>query len=187
MSISRRLPQLRKSGFKKRGKKCYFGKPLFLLGKKYFSFGKGITIYKGARIECYSSYADEKLYPNLVIGDFTIIGYNFQCLVTTNCFIGNNCMIASNVLISTENHGMNPEQNYLDQPLVSKEIIIGDNVWLGERVIILPGVQIGNNAIIGAGSVVTKSIPSNCIAVGNPAKIIKKYNFETKEWENEIR
>ena len=63
------------------------------------------------------------------------------------------------------------------------EVIIEDNVWLGEFVSVLPGVKIGKGAIIGSNSVVTKDIPANTIAVGSPAKVIKKYNFETKKWE----
>ena len=60
---------------------------------------------------------------------------------------------------------------------------IGDNVWLGEGVIVMPGVTIGNGCVIGAHSVVNKSIPDNCIAVGTPAKIIKRYSFDSKKWE----
>ena len=105
--------------------------------------------------------------------------------------IGNNVLIASKVFITDLAHGSyrgddndsSPEEIVINRKLSSKSVEIGDNVWIGELVSILPGVQIGKNCIIGANSVVTKSIPDNCIAVGNPAKIIKKYNFETKHWE----
>ena len=70
-----------------------------------------------------------------------------------------------------------------ERSLSSKSVIIKDNVWLGEHVSVLPGVTIGENSIIGANSVVTKSIPANSIAVGIPAKVIKQFNFETKRWE----
>lgn len=59
---------------------------------------------------------------------------------------------------------------------------IGENVWIGENVIVLKGVTIGKGSIIGSASVVTKSIPEGCIAVGSPAKVIKKYNEERQEW-----
>ncbi|WP_405373425.1 DapH/DapD/GlmU-related protein [Pseudobutyrivibrio sp.] len=94
-------------------------------------------------------------------------------------------MIASNVLICSENHGIDPESTtpYMSQPLISKPVSIGEGSWIGEMVCILPGVHIGKKCIIGAGSVVTKSIPDYSIAVGNPAKVIKKYNFKTHNWE----
>ena len=94
-------------------------------------------------------------------------------------------LIASNVLISSENHGTDPESDipYSGQPLLSAPVFIGEGCWIGERVMILPGVTIGKKCIIGAASVVTKDVPDYCIALGSPAKVVKKYNFETHEWE----
>ena len=70
----------------------------------------------------------------------------------------------------------------VERDLVSNPIQIGNDVWLGENVTILPGVKIGNGSIIGAGAVVTFDVPDYHIAVGIPAKLIKKYSFEAKEW-----
>ena len=66
--------------------------------------------------------------------------------------------------------------------LSAKSMIIHDDVWIGELVSVFPGVEIGKGAIIGANSVVTKSVPEYCIVAGNPAKVIKKYDFESKQW-----
>ena len=66
--------------------------------------------------------------------------------------------------------------------LYAKPVNIGSDVWIGEKVSILPGVTIGDGSIIGAGSVVTKDIPSFTIAVGSPAVVIRSYNFKTKKW-----
>jgi lipopolysaccharide O-acetyltransferase len=98
--------------------------------------------------------------------------------------IGNSVLIASNVLISSENHGMNPESDipYMDQDLIARDVVIKDGAWIGQNVCILPGVTIGEKSIIGAGSIVTKSIPDYCIAAGNPAKVIKKYDFSSHKW-----
>ena len=67
--------------------------------------------------------------------------------------------------------------------MFSKPVVIEDNVWLCEFVSVLPGVTIGKGTIVGANSVVSKSLPPNVIAVGSPAKIVKKYNFTTQKWE----
>jgi lipopolysaccharide O-acetyltransferase len=69
--------------------------------------------------------------------------------------------------------------------LYSSPVIIEENVWIGEYVSILPGVTIGRGSIIGSMSVVNKNIPAFCIAVGAPAKVIKRYNFTTNKWEKE--
>ena len=91
--------------------------------------------------------------------------------------------MASNILITTENHGIDPQKKYAEQILISNDVKIGRNCWIGEKVTILPGVTIGNNVIIGAGSVVTKSFEDNTIIAGCPAKCIKKYNFDKNQWE----
>jgi lipopolysaccharide O-acetyltransferase len=105
--------------------------------------------------------------------------------------IGNNVLLASKIYISDCSHGCysgnvndsNPDTLPVDRPLFSNPIIIEDNVWLGEFVSVLPGVTIGKGTIVGANSVVSKSLPPNVIAVGSPAKPIKKFNFQTSRWE----
>ena len=91
--------------------------------------------------------------------------------------IGNNCLIGANVTITDYDfHSVEPEgrrYNTNAEDIGCSSVIIEDNVWLGMNVIVLKGVKIGQNSIVAAGSVVTKSIPSNCIAGGNPAKILK--------------
>jgi len=69
------------------------------------------------------------------------------------------------------------------QKVVTKQIVIKDSVWIGANCVVTAGVTIGKHAIIGAGSVVTKNIPDYSVAVGNPARVIKKYNFTTNSWE----
>lgn len=84
--------------------------------------------------------------------------------------IGTNFLFAPGIKIISDNHGSNSEF----QDKNKKPIIIGDNAWFGANVIILPEVQLGNNVVVGAGSVVTKSFPDNVIIAGNPAKVIKE-------------
>ena len=85
--------------------------------------------------------------------------------------IGDGSLIGHNTTIATLNHDFNPAKR---QNLTPSPVKIGKNVWIGSDCTILPGVEIGDGAIIGAGSVVTKSIPTNAVAVGNPARVIKE-------------
>lgn len=96
--------------------------------------------------------------------------------------IGNQVMIAPNVQIYTASHPTLPQERLIDDwegvsptffRTFAKSVTIQDRVWIGGGTVILPGVTIGKNAVIGAGSVVTKSIPENCVAVGNPCRVVK--------------
>lgn len=157
--------------------------PCLISGFNDIEIGKETIILANSRIQNF--YLDGK-EPSIKIGNRCYICYYFTLLNASKVEIGNNVLIASHVLITSENHSMNPMSNtpYMDQPLTSAPVVIGDGCWIGEKTCILPGVFIGKKCIIGAGSVVTKSIPDYCIAVGNPARVIKKYNFNTKNWEN---
>lgn len=85
-------------------------------------------------------------------------------------YIGDGALIGHNTVLATLNHGLLPEERH---DLIPRPIHIGKNVWIGSNSTVLSGVTIGDNAIIGAGSVVTKDIPENMIAVGSPAKVIR--------------
>jgi len=89
--------------------------------------------------------------------------------------IGDKTMIGQNVTIVTLNHDINPETRINATP---KSVKIGKNVWIGADCTILPGVTIGDNSVIGAGSVVTKNVPDNVVVVGNPARVIKYLDAE---------
>jgi len=116
---------------------------------------------------------------NIRIGKNSFL--NFNCLLLDdNCItIGKNALIGPYVQIYTASHPLSakdriikdPEERYLTQ---TKPVSIGDNVWIGGNTLIMPGVTIGDNVTIGAGSIVTKPIPDNCLALGNPCKVIKE-------------
>ncbi len=156
--------------------------PANIQGYESIEIGDGTVILDHSRI---SNFHINGIEPVIRIGKNCYICYYFTILNASSVTIGNDVLFASHVMISSENHGMNPEseESYMAQPLETKPVNIGDGCWIGEKVCILPGVNIGKKCIIGAGSVVTKSIPDYSIAVGNPAKVIKKYNFETHNWE----
>jgi len=120
----------------------------------------------------------------LAIGDGTYIGRFAHIYATSKIEIGKKVLMADKVYISDNLHGYkNIQMPVIDQPIVqADQVSIGDGSWLGENVCIV-GASVGKHCVIGANAVVTKSIPDHCIAVGAPAKIIKRYNFETNDWQ----
>lgn len=125
---------------------------------------------------------------NIFIGDDVRINLNCTFVDDKEIRIGSRVLIASNVQIYTASHPVLPEERLISNweehastyfRTYARPVEIGDNVWIGGGVIILPGVSIGENSVIGAGSVVTKSIPADCVAVGNPCKVIRNFKDET--------
>lgn len=106
------------------------------------------------------------------VGKRFFANFNFVVLDEAPVTIGNDCFIGPNVSIYTACHSTDPAERNSRQEW-AKAVTIGNNCWIGGSVTILPGVSIGDNVTIGAGSVVVKDIPSNCVAVGNPARVIK--------------
>jgi acetyltransferase-like isoleucine patch superfamily enzyme len=139
-----------------------------LRGDGNVEFGQGVTLtgdivpielvcYKDARIS---------------IGDHTFINYGSSISAYKEVRIGRHCLLGHHTLIVDRNeHGV--EHREVAPP--PAQVIIEDHVWIGSCVVILPGVTIGHHSVIGAGSVVTKNIPANCLAVGNPARVARRF------------
>ncbi len=134
--------------------------------------------------------ASEKIYieppfrcdygSNIYIGDNFYANYNLIILDCAKVTIGENVMIGPNVCITTAGHPIHHlsrrKYEYAD------EITIGNNVWIGANVVINPGVKIGDNCVIGSGSVVTKDIPADVVAVGNPCKVLREITDEDRKY-----
>lgn len=116
---------------------------------------------------------------NIYIGDKFYANFNLTIVDDTDVIIGNHVLIAPNVTISTTGHPLDPDLRNTRQ-MYSFPVEIEDNVWLGSGVIINPGMTIGRNSVIGAGSIVTRNIPSNVIAVGNPCKVLREISDRDK-------
>jgi acetyltransferase-like isoleucine patch superfamily enzyme len=158
--------------------------------------GKSSIIRKSCRLDIFPNYPF-KLDSQSLIESFSVINnavgevvIGKQCVIGISSVvigpvrIGDKAIIAQHVVISGLNHGY--EQIDIapaEQKVVTKPINIGENVWIGANAVITAGTRIGKHCIVGANSVVTKDIPDYCVVGGNPARIIKKYNFTTKAWE----
>lgn len=161
--------------------------PFDIRNNRFIIIGKGFTTGVGCRIEAYP--IENKTVLKFGIG----VQINDYVHITAmeKVEIGNNVLIASKIFISDCSHGSYIGDQNDSSPLIPpdkrkltvKPVIIEDNVWLGEFVSVLPGVTIGMGTIVGANSVVSKSLPSYVIAVGTPAKPIKKFNFKSQRWE----
>lgn len=140
----------------------------FIVGPEAkMKFGINVTIYSG------SSFRNK--YGSFEIGNE--VSFGPRCVLyelRAGLSIGDYTMIAAGVCISGVNHGMDPSgPPYRFQEPRELPVEIGKNVWIGMNSTILPGVKIGDNSIIGAGSVVTRDIPSNCLAYGTPCRVAK--------------
>jgi lipopolysaccharide O-acetyltransferase len=163
--------------------------PIDIRNSKNIDFGSNLTTGFNCRIEAYptNEYKNKKILKfgnNVQINDFVHI------TAVDKVEIMDDVLIASKVFISDSNHGQyagdihsSPFEKPTERPLVAKPIIIESNVWIGESVCVLQGVKIGKGAIIGAMSLVNKDIPEYSIAAGIPAKVIKKFNFKSNQWE----
>ena len=112
-------------------------------------------------------------WKKIEVGKNFFANYNCTIIDVAKVRIGDNCQFAPNVSIYTAGHPIHPvSRNSLYE--YGKEVIIGDNVWIGGNTVICPGVHVGSNTVIGAGSVVTRDIPDWCVAAGNPCRVIRK-------------
>lgn len=156
-----------------------------LKGIKYVTLGNNVTICNGLRILALRSYENAQYNPTINISDNVYSAFNLTIMAAAPITIGESTLIASDVVITSENHGIDPlySDSYASTPLVAKPVTIGKGCWIGEKSIILPGVNLGDRCIVAAGSIVTKNFPDYSMVGGVPAKVIKRYNLETHLWE----
>jgi acetyltransferase-like isoleucine patch superfamily enzyme len=119
---------------------------------------------------------------DVILKDGASIGIG--SIVIGPVLIGDGSAISQNCFISGQSHHYEDVLiNFLRQGFQTEQVVIGKNVWIGANSVILPGVKIGDNSVIGAGSVIIEDVPAYSVVGGNPAKIIKQYDFETKHWK----
>ena len=155
--------------------------PILVYGGSSIRIGKGVCIWQHARLIAHNG--DDGTI-KIDIGDGASIHPYAHISAIRSVRIGKGALFASNVYISDHDHDWRDPD---DPPISNARVLaapvdIGPNVWLGERVCVLRGVTIGEGSIVGAGSVVTKDIPARCIAVGAPARVIRRWDAATRRW-----
>lgn len=163
-------------------------RPCYISGKQWIRVGKGFIAGPGLRIEALGSSKLStpiiRIGNNVVVNDYVHIGGIESVL------IGDRVLMASKVFISDHSHGSyggdgvhsDPTIPPNDRPLHASPVVIEEDVWIGESVSILQGVKLGRGCVVGANSVVTHSVPPYTIAIGAPARVIKEFDFERRQW-----
>lgn len=169
--------------FKKIGKKKFIRPFAELKGAKYISIGNGLVFNKQNVLTAWDSFLDgenkQSFSPAIIIGNNCHFGANNHISAINRIEIGDNFLSGKWVTIVDNGHGTTDDTELNIAPnkrkLFSKgPVIIGKNVWVGDKATILPGVTIGNGVVIGANTVVTHDIPDNSIVIGNPGRILKR-------------
>lgn len=145
---------------------------------KKISVGDKVRIYPGIRMEALDG-------GEIYIGNNIAVEQNVHIISGERILnIGDDTTISANVFISNVDHEYkNIEKSVMEQPLLFKETKIGKSSFIGYGAVILPGTKLGNHCIVGANAVVRGTYPDNCVIAGNPARIIKKYDFESESWK----
>ena len=170
---------LYKARFEKFGNLSYIGKPLILAGTKRVRVGNRVHIYPGIRIETYGEGG------KITIEDNVSIGQNFHIIsCDSEIVIGKDTTISGEVFVTNLDHDYRKiGVHILKQEHLTKETRIGQNCFIGHGVAIQAGTILGKQCIVGANSVVRGEFPDYSIIVGTPAKVVKRYNLNSGEWE----
>ncbi len=169
---------LKKTWFKKIGVYSYLGPEISLFGTKQITIGNRVRIYPGSRMETHDG-------GEIIIEDDCSIGQNFHITSGKNrLVIGAKSTILGNVFITNIDHEYrNVDQHILEQPMIYKETVVGENCFIGYGASIQAGSKLGKQCIVGTNAVVRGEFPDYSVIVGVPAKVVKYYDQEAKEWK----
>jgi acetyltransferase-like isoleucine patch superfamily enzyme len=167
------------------GHGSWIKKPERIAGASRIRIGQRTRIESGATLYAIQKFAKHRYKGEIIIGNHVYLNRMFNATSASKITIGDYVSCGSNVSIVNFDHGwMEIDKDINSTPLmVHGEIEIAAQSWIGNNAVILGGVKIGQHCVIGAGSIVTKDIPNYSVAVGNPAKVIKQYDFEHKVWQ----
>lgn len=169
--------------FKKIGKYCVIINPLKITPESII-LGDRVSIGNNARIEGVQHYEDKKFDPKIILNDGVTIQQNIHLTCAESIEIGENTAIAANVTITDIHHPYDDIHLPIErQNITTKPVYIGEECKIYNNVVIMQGTKIGKHCTIGANSIVSGYFDDYCVIVGAPAKIVKKYNSDTKIWE----
>lgn len=168
---------IRRFSFGHIGKMTYMGPVNTLFGTKKIYLGNKVRIQPGCRLEAH----DEG---EIHIMDDVSIGQNFHCTAGGKLIIGSHTTISGNTFVTDIDHEYQEiGKHILEQPMRVTNTEIGENCFIGYGVAIQAGTKLGKQCIVGANAVVRGEYPDYCVLVGVPARVVKRYNTETKQWE----
>ena len=164
--------------------------PDLILNPQCLFVGNSFKAAKGLRLWAITEHNGARYQPKITIGANVSLGFDTTLSAIDRINIGDNVLIASGVFITAHNHGQYrgpqsaaPETPPAYRPLHSRgPVIIEANCWIGEHVVILPGVHIGAGCVIGANSVVTHDVPAHTISGGNPSRVLRQFDAARGEW-----
>lgn len=165
------------------GRGSVIARPAWVVGGEAIRIGDEVTIWRHARLEALNTARN---VTRIDIGDGTVIQPYVHIGAIESVHIGRGVLMASQVYVTDHDHDFRNLQEPVieNSRVLAAPVSIGDYVWLGERVMVLKGVTIGAHAVIGAGSIVTRDIPVGTIAVGTPARVIRRYDERACEWRS---
>lgn len=173
------------SGYGKFGYYSIVKHPYRIWNKDAIEIGENVFIAENSFFAVSKKFKDQKFKPLLKIGDNVQIGSNLFISCIDSVIIQNDVIISDRVFISDHSHDYsNINIPIKNQPLKKEgEVLIKKGAFIGVNAVIMPGVVVGKNSVVGASSVVTKSIPDYCVAAGVPAKIIKRFSEGSSKWK----
>lgn len=153
------------------------------VGLDCVSLGNRSRISRNTRLLALKGYGSQLFTPHISLGDNVSIGFGCTLSCVNRLEIGHDVTIGDNVYIADSHHDYsNPALGVLDQPLLPGRITIGQGAWVGYGAFIAGNVSLGEHSIVGANSVVTRSVPAYTVVAGVPARPIKRFNHETGQW-----
>jgi lipopolysaccharide O-acetyltransferase len=180
---------LRPGGFASLSESALLARPLRVANAHCISIGARTIIGRDTLLQPITTYLDQSFSPRLVIGDDCYVGPNCQFHCVDKIELTSGCVLSDQVYVSDVSHGLLPGQGLLmDQPVNSKgAVIVGANCFIGFGAVLMPGVILGEHVVVGARSIVTRSVPAFTMVAGNPARPIATFDHRAGQWVSSRR